>query len=76
MPKPGDRFEGIIFSLEGRTALIELPGLDPDTQAYGVVGPEDNPGGTRLRENQVVTCEVIAVEQERQNYLCVRCRIG
>lgn len=74
LPKEGDCFQGVVFGHEGAAALIEIPGLDPDSQAYGVIRAEDNPLPGKLKEGQAIRCEVISKKEEMKGYWQIQCR--
>jgi hypothetical protein len=76
-PDPGDSFEGVIFGVEDGTVLVEIPGLDPDTQAYGVLTTQDNPLLGIVRDGQSLRCQVVSVEEDaaKKGYYRVRCQL-
>ncbi len=76
-PKPGDAFEGIIFAIDDKTILLEIPGLDPDTQAYAFLARQDNPLLVIAREGQSLRCQVILVEEDatKKGYYRVGCQV-
>jgi CRISPR type III-A-associated RAMP protein Csm5 len=76
-PNPGDGFEGVIFGIEEETILLEIPGLDPDTQAYAMLARQDNPLLGKVREGQSLRCQVFVVEEDTAKKGCyrVRCQV-
>lgn len=77
LPKVGNGFEGTVFAEEKGVIYLEIPGLDPDTTAYAVLLREDNLLPVKVREGQSVSCQVLAVEEDKGKKGCsrVRCRI-
>lgn len=76
IPKPSDRFRGIVFSDYKGEVWLEIPGLDPDEQAYAVLLRSENPLLGKVKEGQSLECEAIAAEEETPGYWRVKCRLG
>lgn len=76
LPKPGDQFYGVVFDVTESEVLLEIPGLDADSQAYAVLKAKDNPLLGRKKEKQRVLCEVLDLHEESKGYWQVRCRLG
>lgn len=75
VPKVDDRFLGKIFSDYKGEIWLEIPGLDPDTQAYAVLLRSENPLLGKIKEGQEVECVVVKLQQESENYWRVLCRL-
>ncbi len=79
MPRPGERFEGVVLDTEpsGRI-LLEIPGLDTDTAAMAVVMPAENPAGKRYAEGKRLLCEVLEVHPDpaQKSYSLELCRLA
>jgi CRISPR-associated protein Csm5 len=72
LPKVGDRFRGEVFSVEGRTLELFVPGL-ADTVAYARIEQIDT--SKKYDEGDKVICEVIGLTQ-RGKVWEVQCRRG
>jgi CRISPR type III-A-associated RAMP protein Csm5 len=65
LPKPGDRFVGTVLGTDNEGIVyLEIPGLDADDFALAALQPNDNPQLDQYTEEQLVPCEVIAIEKE------------
>lgn len=73
VPKPGDRFEGVVFDVTADQILLEIPGLDADQTAYAVIPCANLPSWQKVKSGSRLTCKVIAVEQESESYWQVEC---
>lgn len=76
IPKPGDRFRGKVFSDYKGEVWLDIPGLNPDEQAYAVLLRSENPLLGKVKEGQSLECEAIAAEEELSGYWRVKCRLG
>jgi CRISPR-associated protein Csm5 len=74
-PQRGERFEGVVFGDEKGEIMLEIPGLDPDSQAYAVLFRKENPLIGKVKDGQKLICEVVTVKPEK-NYWRVECRLG
>jgi CRISPR-associated protein Csm5 len=77
LPEPGARFRGKVIDTEPSGKIfVELPGLSPDDVAIGVIELEDNPERRKFNEGTVITCEVLAVNEDpqQQGFYLVKCR--
>jgi hypothetical protein len=72
IPEVGDRFRGKAFYVTSKEAQLSIPGLD-DVQAYAVIAAGDQT--RKVREDDIILCEVIGKEQEANKTWKVRCRI-
>jgi hypothetical protein len=75
-PRPGDRFEGKVFGIENGIVSIEIPGLDPDVDAYAILHRTDNLLLGKCKVGQIVTCEVVSTKEIKAGYWQVTCRLG
>jgi CRISPR type III-A-associated RAMP protein Csm5 len=76
IPKPGDRFRGLVFSDYKGEVWLEIPGLNPDEQAYAVLLRSENPLLGKVKEGQSLECEAVAAEEESPGYWRVKCRFS
>lgn len=77
IPKVGDRFQGIVFYRSDLGVMLEIPGLDADTQAYALIPA--HAAGTlykKVEEGKEILCEVTAVTEKQRGYWCVECKLG
>lgn len=74
-PNPGDRFDGIVFDISASEILLEIPGLDPDEQAYGLISRREVPSYLRIKEGSSLPCEVGELKKDAQQVWQVICRI-
>ncbi len=76
IPRPGDRFRGLVFSDYKGEMWLEIPGLNPDEQAYAVLLRSENPLLGKVKEKQSLECEAVAAEEESSGYWRVKCRFS
>lgn len=61
-PKVGDVFKGEVFDFDN-DVLLTIPGLE-DTVAYAVIARASIPSFMRIKEGQLLLCEVQSIELE------------
>jgi len=74
LPQPGDTFQARTLT-DGEKFFISLPGLDFETQAYGVLFATDNPNLIGLENEPMVRAEVLEGQKDAGGVLRVRCKV-
>jgi len=76
LPKPGDRFHGVILDQDEKGVWLEIPGLSADDQAMAFI-PSAELGDKKLSGRNKVLCRVVDVKPDlkQKNFFLVHCAL-